>query len=51
MAKSPSLIGLTESMPLGQLNRLLAWNYTCPVMDFKEHSFRLVVFMTVPQES
>lgn len=34
--KSPLLIGPTKSMPLGKLNRLLAWYYTCPMMALKD---------------
>lgn len=35
-------------MPLSQLNRLLAWTYTCPMMGFEDQSFRLVVVKTSP---
>ena len=44
-------IGPTEGMPLGQLNRLLAWNYTGPTMGLEEQSSPGAVVMTVRQRS
>ncbi|CAB1440079.1 unnamed protein product [Pleuronectes platessa] len=44
-------IGPTEGMPLGQLNKSLAWNYTCPMMGLEEQTSPGAVVMPVRQRS
>ncbi|XP_062234761.1 calymmin [Platichthys flesus] len=40
-----------QGMPLGQLNKSLAWNYTCPMMGLEEQTSPGAVVMTVRQRS